>query len=411
METTWAIKSSKSYYAIESDTSCDVVIVGGGLAGILTAYFLAKAGKKVIVLEKDAIGQGVTYLTTAFITQCIDASLSDLVEMFGEKVASLVWLSGAQAIKEFESIIKDENISCDFKLIHAYIYAQNVNEFTKLCKEHEVATRLGFETELNQDGRLPFQNCSYLKIKAQAKFHPLKFIQVVTEAAIEAGVTVHEHTEVVDIHSVNPVEVLTKSGVKVKTHDVVVTTHSPFNNPEILKFKKGKYKSYVIEAELEECVVEEAIYWDMKNPYNYFRVDETPKGKRIIIGGADHRAEIPMNPERNFRALEKRLQGVLGGAQYSITKKWYGPILESSDGLPFIGEYKPHFYLATAFSGNGMTYSMISAILFKDLILGHSSPFTQVYDPKRKITFQRFFKMGLYYSQTFLGGVIRNVFS
>jgi glycine/D-amino acid oxidase-like deaminating enzyme len=171
------------------------------------------------------------------------------------------------------------------------------------------------------------------------------------------------------------------------------------------------YRSYVLKAHLPQSDLEEAIYWDQANPYNYFRIDNDGDGKQIIFGGADHRADIPVSLEKNFRALENSLKNILAGKHYTITGKWRGPILEPSDGLPLIGAYQPKRYIATAFSGNGMTYSIISALLFQDLLSGNSNPLADVYDPTRKLTAYRLYKKGFDYAGRFFGGAVRNMFS
>jgi glycine/D-amino acid oxidase-like deaminating enzyme len=100
----------------------------------------------------------------------------------------------------------------------------------------------------------------------------------------------------------------------------------------------------------------------------------------MILGGEDHRSDLPVSAKKKFDALEKYLADLLSGRSYEILRKWIGAVLEPVGGLPLIGAYKPHQFVATAFSGNGMTYAMVSALIFRDLILGKKNPWTHVFD-------------------------------
>jgi glycine/D-amino acid oxidase-like deaminating enzyme len=161
--------------------------------------------------------------------------------------------------------------------------------------------------------------------------------------------------------------------------DVIVATYAPFNKPGTAKYIRGMYSSYVFEIRLPEGIFTEGLYWDTESPYHYFRIDRRGTFDRMILGGEDHRSELPVNQKKKFDALEKYLAGFLGGRSYEILRKWIGAVLEPASGLPLIGAYKPHQFVATAFSGNGMTYAMVSALIFRDLILGKKNPWTDVF--------------------------------
>ena len=129
--------------------------------------------------------------------------------------------------------------------------------------------------------------------------------------------------------------------------------------------------------------VKEGLYWDLNNPYYFFRVDPQSNHDLMILGGADHRAEIKINENKAYLVLEEYLKKIVPNIKYRVIRRWNGPILEPSDGLALIGEYKPGQYVATAFSGNGMTYGTIAGIIIPDLILGYENPWEEIYDPSR----------------------------
>ena len=375
-----------------------------------TAYMLAREGVDVAVLEAKSLGSGATGMTTAFLTHDIDTDLVDLVDLYGERGARLAWESHAAAIEQIESIAKVEKIECHFKRCPAYVYAFSEDELEGFEDEEAAARRLGFDVAYRRKNNLGFPNHGYLEDKNQAKFHPLEFLFGLAERAERYGARIFEKTEAVKISGNKALKIETGSGYKVSAKRVIVATYDPFNKPREVFAKKGMYVSYVIEARLPKGKFKEALYWDQYNPYYYFRIDRLENFDRIILGGADHREELPVSKAKSFKDLERYLQHIVGDTSYAITKKWTGPILEPSDGLALIGEYKSNQYLAAGFSGNGMTYSMISAMVFSDLIVGRKNEWAKIYDPKRPYKAGRYFKKGLDYAQELLGGAVKNTF-
>ncbi len=408
---TWKNERIKDYPKLTRKERTDVVIVGGGLAGILTAYLLNKEGLKVTVLERDQIGSGATEYTTAFITQDIDTDLRELVKMYGPKNARLVWDSHGEAIDLLEDIIKAEKLDCEFMRCSAYVYTISKDGLEELEEEYTTARKMGFEVDLHRTNPFQFKNYGVMETKDQAKFHPLKFLWQLAEKASQQGVVIYENSEAVSVEKTeNGWEVGTPEG-KISAGKLIVTTYQPFNNPRPTYFKKGMYVSYVFEAEIPQGILPEAIYWDDDNPYNYFRVDAVDGGHdRMVVGGQDHRKEIKMDQEKNFKALEDYLAEFFSGIEYRITRKWNGPILEPSDGLALIGQTYPDQYVGTAFSGNGMTYSGITAMLLTDLVRGRKNPWSEIYDPGRMPTLYQLLKKGRDYTGEFFGGAAANIF-
>jgi glycine/D-amino acid oxidase-like deaminating enzyme len=380
-EPTWVAGRQKTFRKIKGDVTADVAVIGGGLTGLLTAYLLSTSGKKVAVLEAGTLGSGATAYTTAFITQVIDTSLGDLIRMVGPQKAKSIWQAGEQAINRIERIVKKEEIDCEFQRCSARIYASSEKEFRALKNEHRAAERLGFATKLVENKTLPFEDYGHLEVKDQAKFHPLKFLRGVADIVAAFGGKIFEHSRALSLKegpgSATTVKLAAGS---VTAKDVIVATYVPFNKPGTAKYTKGMYSSYVFEVRLPKGIFAEGLYWDTKNPYHYFRIDRRGTFDRMILGGEDHRSDLPVSPKKKFDALQEYLADLLGGGSYQIVRKWIGAVLEPVGGLPLIGAYKPHQCVATAFSGNGMTYAMVSALIFRDLILGKRNPWTHVFD-------------------------------
>jgi glycine/D-amino acid oxidase-like deaminating enzyme len=408
-ESTWAGIAKKHYPLLKKETAVEIAIVGGGLAGVLAAYQLAKAGKKVAILEADEIGKGVTTYTTGFLTNLIDTDLTDLIKMYGVKNAKLVWQSHFEAINSLEQIAKKEKIDCEFIRCDNYVYALNEKELEGLKKEKKAADKIGFDTKLVGPGYLDFAQSGAWVIRKQGKYHATKFLYGLLAALDRMGVKIYEHTEVEEIEELDYFSVQTKQG-RILAQKVIIATYQPFNNPKQTLFKKGMYRSYVFEVQIPTGTFKEGIYEDMKNPYNYFRVDRGQKHDRMVIGGQDHRNEIKMAPQRNFKALEDYLQQIMNGRKYAITRKWFSRVLEPSDGLALIGETSHNQYVATAFSGNGMTYSAIASQILTDLIVKRKNPYSTLYDPKRIPSLYQLAKKGRDYTGELVGGALKNIF-
>jgi glycine/D-amino acid oxidase-like deaminating enzyme len=395
--------------ALETHMVADVAIVGGGMAGVLSAYLLAKAGKRVVLLEKKEIGEYATKHTTACITEIIDTDLADLEGTYGKENSKLILESHHKAIDLLEDSIETEHIDCEFKRCSNYLYAAKENEASSVEEEYSAGKKLGLKIEHKTDRALGFHNYGYNEVKNQAKFHPLKFLYALADKAVEKSAYIFENTEVERIDE-KTMTVVAKRG-SVKAEWIIAATYEPFDQPLGLFFKKGMYESYVYELRIPPNIFPEAIYEDMENPYHYFRIDRKGSYDRMIIGGEDHRQDIPVKDEKNFKALEEYIQRTFPGLSYSIIHAWDGPILEPSDGLAFIGPHKnPKILYAFGFSGNGMTYSAIAAKMFKDTIMGDGSPYSELYRTSRTLSLKPLMTKAKDYTEELAGGALKNIF-
>ncbi len=414
MATTWqkTVHAENPRPTLSGSHEADVVIVGGGITGTTAAYILAKAGKKVIVVDKGILAESVTAYTTAFLTCEIDTDLSDLKKIFDSATARLIWQSGEDAIHAIETIIKEENIDCEFTRCPEYIFATSSHQW-KLVEEEAVQAKAhGFHVEIRKNGFLPFADPGYALLPNQAKFHPLKYVSALREKAEAYGAIFFEHTRATEIVGSAPVAVVTKTG-SVSAPWAIIATYNPFNKPVELYAHKGMYISYIMELALPKKLLQEGLYIDAQNPYHYFRLDPGEIEDRLIIGGEDHRKEIPMNPKKNFGALEDYAKKILGKTKYRVVTTWSGPILETWDGLPFIGAYSkkyPARLVATGFSGNGMTYAMTAASILADTILGKKNKYADIFSPARGYSLRAALIKARDYLEEFIFGSFANMF-
>lgn len=397
-----------SFPQLLSTKKCDVVIIGAGLTGILCAYWLSKKGKNVIVLESEKVLTGATAYTTAFVTAVLDTDISDLIKAMGREKTKMLWESASKAIDFFEAIISNEKINCDFVRCTSYMYSNTEKESDDLTKEFQAMAKIGIDCRYKRLSYLSFLHDSYIEIYNQAKLHPVKFLQPLVVAAQNYNTIFFEKSKVESItSSLSNFCVQTEHG-KIYADYVVTATYKPFNNPNQLLFKTGKYISYIITFKLP-YKIPDGIYEDMQLPYHYFRIDNNSKACSVMLGGEDHRAEIPISPQKSYNSLKHYAEKIFG-TEISIEKKWSGSILEPTDGIALIGPYKKSELVATGFSGNGFIYSAIAAQMFDDYISGRKNDYSNLYDPKRIPSFKNLAVKGRDYSKEFWNGVIKKLF-
>lgn len=373
-----------SYPKLNVDLIVDVAIIGGGITGITCAYYLAKAGKRVALIEKDNLGGGESGYTTAFITYVVDTYLHELTKTFDGQTAKGIWRSGQLIIDEIENIVQTESINCDFMRCPAYIYTRYFEGYKILEKEASLAGQFKFPVELRQD-KIAVPSTGYLKVPDQAKFEPLIYILGLAEKAVANGALIYENTKAERLEGEFNMTIATSSG-KITAKDIVVATHSPIDNRYEFPTRLYPYQSYVLEASIPSGKLEEALYWDTEKPYNYFRVDKYEDHDRIILGGGDHRTGKE-GSQKNLQhsKLEEYLRTVLPDTKYEILRRWSGQILETADGIPYIGKslLNSHHWVSTGYAGNGMTYGTLGARIISDQILGIENPWSHLYSTKR----------------------------
>lgn len=406
--------SLKKYPQLSDSREVDVVIIGAGITGLLSGYTLAREGKKVVILEKDRIGSDATHRTTAFITQSIDTDSSDMMLIYGKDKARHILDSHKRAIDHIEFIVKQEKIDCDFERCSNYIYINSSDQFEALTQEYEALKELGINAHLSPSVLNGFKNFGYIEIKNQAKFHPMKFMNGLIQSIEKMGGEIYEQTQVTDIEESSRPVAITKNHYKITAQWIIAATYEPFNQPLGLFFKKGMYISYILEGRLPTAAIPRGIYEDTENPYHYFRIDTLDESNdSFLIGGEDHRADLPVNEDKNFKALEQYLADAFGNIQYEIINRWSGPILEPSDGLALIGLYKqPNIIHATGFSGNGMTYAAITSLISNQLINGKlvTSEYDigALYSPSRQMKAKTLLYKARDYTAELMHGAVKN---
>jgi glycine/D-amino acid oxidase-like deaminating enzyme/nitrite reductase/ring-hydroxylating ferredoxin subunit len=375
---------------LDADARADVCIVGAGIAGMSTAYMLAREGKSVIVLDDGAIGGGMTERTTAHLSNALDDRYVPIERLHGREGSRIAAESHTAAIDRIESIVAAERIACEFERVDGYLFAPPGADGGLLERELEAAHRAGLLSVEEVDGAPleAFDTGRCLRFRGQAQFHPLRYLAGLASAIERSGGRIYCGTHVTAVNGGESAQVETRSGHVVAAGAVVVATNSPINDRVAIHTKQAAYSTYVIGAHVPRRSVSRALYWDTEEPYHYVRLCCTGDtgAELLIVGGEDHKSGQAADGVLRLLNLERWAR-----ARFPIERvefRWSGQVLESADGLAFIGRNpgdELNVYVASGDSGQGMTHGTIAGILLTDLIMGRPSPWTEVYEPARKM--------------------------
>ena len=375
---------------LTADTEADMVVVGAGIAGMTTAYLLAREGKRVVVLDDGPVAGGETCRTTAHLSNALDDRYHVLEGHFGERGARLAAGSHTAAIDRIEEIVREEQIDCDFARLDGYLFVPPGESTEQLGEELRAAHRAGL-VEVEYVERVPYEGYDFgqaLRFPRQGQFHILKYIDGLARAFTRLGGRVFTGTHADEIESLDAenVRVKTSDGFTVSARACVVATNTPVNDRVAIHTKQAPYRTYVVGARVPKGSVPQMLFWDTPDPYHYVRVQSLEDSDVLIVGGEDHKTGQADDMAERYRCLEEWSRERFPMIE-SVEFRWSGQVMETVDGLAYIGRNpmdKENVFIATGDSGHGMTHGTIAGILLTDLIMGRENPWAEIYDPSRK---------------------------
>lgn len=385
----WQQSEKPLFTAISENLKVDTCVVGGGIAGLTTAYLLAKAGQSVALLDRERLGLGETGLTSAHLSNALDDRFLELRKLHGREGARLAAESHTAAIDLIEKIQAEEDIECDFKRVDGFLFLEATHDVQHLIDELNACFDAGL-TGVTLLPRAPlslFDSGPCLKFPRQAQFHPIKYLDQLAYAAQKHGAKILTHSEAVEIRGGKGAYVKTAQGFKVECSNIVVATNVPINNRVAIHTKNPAYRSYLIGVPVPPEKVQDALIWDTGDPYHYIRFVKEPGTNQdiLLVGGEDHRTGQDTNPEHHFESLRRWVENRLD-IHARVISRWSGQIMEPIDGLAYIGHNpgdESNVYIITGDSGHGLTHGTLSAMLIKDLIEGKDNPWAELYNPSR----------------------------
>jgi glycine/D-amino acid oxidase-like deaminating enzyme/nitrite reductase/ring-hydroxylating ferredoxin subunit len=365
-----------------------VCVIGAGIAGLTTAYMLAREGKSVVVLDDGPVAGGETGRTTAHLSNAIDDRYMEIERLHGGRGARIAAGSHTRAIDAIEHIVAEETIDCDFLRVSGYLFLPPGWEREYLQLELEAAQRAGVPgVRMMEQAPLPRIGIGpCICFPRQGQFHAVKYMAGLADAAERHGVRIFNRSHVTEIKEGRQPVILTENRKSVRCNHVVVATNSPINNWVTIHTKQEPYRTYVVGILMPKGSIPPVLLWDTLDPYHYVRMQPlSDRHDVLIVGGEDHRTGQAHDTDVRFDSLEdwaRNLFPFLGHVEF----RWSGQVMEPVDAVAFIGRNpgSENVYIVTGDSGQGMTHGTIAGILIRDLIDGSPNEWIDLYDPSRK---------------------------
>jgi glycine/D-amino acid oxidase-like deaminating enzyme len=372
-----------TYPHLHGGAQVDVAVIGAGIAGLASAYYLKKAGYTVAVIDRGIVGGRVTGNTTGKLTSQHNLCYDSFIQTFGEEKSRIYGEANQDAIASIEQIIADEHIGCDFEHDDNYVITEDTNAVAKFKAEAEAAKKLGLPAEFTTTCDLPFAIAGAVKFSGQAKFHARKFLLGLAKAVDGNGSYVYEHTEAFFAHDGGPSVVRTPHG-NIRCKDIIIATNVPF--PPFTHTYYGGYeyplKSYIVAGKLTA-------------PFKGMYITESQRHMRsilpfklqgedwLLVGGESRFPGFSIGKNRH-QVLADYARERFGIAE--IAYRWSTWDYISNDQMPLIGKLLPwskRVYVATGFNKWGLTTGVIAGKILTDAIAGNASAWAQTFDSTR----------------------------
>ena len=377
------------YTPLSTDLTADVCVIGGGIAGLTTAYRLAREGGRVVLLERGTIGGGETGQTTAHLASAQDDYYDTIRRMHGDEGARIARESHQAAIEEIARVVSEEGIDCDFRRTDGYLIAAPEQDEEFLDSEARAAMEAGFAGVEKLPGvPIDFWDTGpCIRFPDQGQFHPLKYLQGLAAAAIRAGVIIHTGTEVAEAPEDGaPVTIRTTSGHSVMADAAVMATNYPLTAAPSIVTRIAPYRTYVVGFAIPAGSVPPVLIWDTDEPYHYVRTaaGRQPEEEVLIVGGEDHKTGQADDMGVRFDSLITWTRERFPMARKEAFR-WSGQFQEPADHMGLIGLHpgRDHVFMITGDSGQGMTHGTLGAMILTDLIAGREKRWSSLYSPSR----------------------------
>jgi glycine/D-amino acid oxidase-like deaminating enzyme/nitrite reductase/ring-hydroxylating ferredoxin subunit len=391
--TVWSHAALPAFPPLAMDHTTTVCVVGAGVAGLTTAYLLAKEGSQVIVLDDGLVGGGESGLTTAQLVTALDRRWADLARLHTGKSLHVAAASHAAAIDRIERIVGEEDIACELQRLPGYLFA-GAGQSSELIHAEVAAAQnagLGLVKAVERAPLMDFDTGPAARFPDQAQLHVLRYLAGLARAVERLGGRIYTEAHVTEIDenaAGGQVVVKTSRGVSVRADHGVLATNTPFLPRISIHLKQVAVRSYVIAMPVPKDSVFPALYWDTEEPLHYVRLTNLGGADGpepvLLVGGEDHPTGVDGDSDKHYARLEAwaRERFPRAGA---VLHRWSGQVMETVDGLAYIGrlEEKSRIFVATGDCGTGMTHGTIAGMIITDLVHGRPNEWADTYDPAR----------------------------
>ena len=377
-------KDTREYPKLNQNISADVCIIGGGITGIQTAYYLANKGLKVVVLEKDKLCSGTTGGSTGKITSQHGLLYKYLKDLNGKEYAKKYYEANEQAKENIIKIINKEKIDCDLEIKNAYVFTEVEKEVKNIKQEVEYTKKLEIPSEFVSEIELPIDIYGAIKFKNQAQFDPVKFVYGLTKNIIKNGGEIYENSKVLEtVDDDGRYTIKTKEGIVRATHLVITTRYPIIRFPGYYFIKMYQSTSFAVLVDTHTELDFEGYYINQETPVLSFRTVKSENKNLLLAVGYDYKtgSEIIGNP---FEYLKARIKKMYPEAE--VLKTWTAEDCISLDKIPYIGDFSDimdNCYVATGFNKWGITSSNIAAKIITDKILGKENEYEEIFESSR----------------------------
>ncbi|GGU38820.1 FAD-dependent oxidoreductase [Streptomyces lavendofoliae] len=374
--------------AVDGPVETEVAVVGGGIAGLCTAWELARAGHQVVLLEADRVASGVTGHTTAKLSALHGMVYADIARIHGRRAARLYAHSQQIAIDKVAEVSEELGIDCDLERLPAYTYTVDPDKAGQLREEAEAAREAGLDATYETDVPLPFPVVGAVRVENQAQFHPRKYLLALAADLEVLGGRIFERTRVTGLREGTPCELTTSAGHTIRAREVVVATHYPVFDRALLFTRLEPKRELVVAGPLPAGQDPGGMFltWD-DNTRSVRTAPLGEDGRRMLIvtgekftPGAVGEGEVGEHYEKLSSWAREHFDGV------ELTHRWATQDNVTTDHVPYVGRLHAgsrHVYVATGFAGWGMSNGVMAGDLIASRIRGREPAWTSLYDPVR----------------------------
>ncbi|MDQ3733580.1 MAG: FAD-dependent oxidoreductase [Actinomycetota bacterium] len=366
------------------DIEVDVVVVGGGIAGLCTAWELARAGRSVAVLDADRIAAGVTGYTTAKLSSLHTLIYAKISSTRGAAAARLYAQSQQQAVERVADAVTQLGVDCDLERVPAFTYVESPDQVEQVRAEAEAARAAGLPASFVTETDLPYAVAGAVRVEEQAQFHPRKYLLALAADLSAHGGQIFERTRVVGLDEGNPCRVTTSRGATVSARDVVVATHYPVFDRAMLFARLEPRRELVVAATISAEQAPHGAFITQEQNTRSVRTAPHADGERLLIVTGEHFTPGAGGVSRRWERLVAWTRERFPGGE--IAYRWATQDNSTTDQIPFVGPFYPgarHVYVATGFGGWGMSSGVMSGQLLTATICGEKLPWADLYDPRR----------------------------